>query len=91
MVDIIIAALVILFMVLMAVQGGLFYYLEMSNSYDNKPFLKINFGLLSFYDKDVKEKDRFIKRLRNILLRFAGYTLLLAIVFNVVIVIFKLK
>jgi hypothetical protein len=48
-------------------------------------------GLFSFYDKDVKKKDRFIKQLRNTLLRLAGYTFLIAIIFNIIIVVLKLK
>lgn len=78
-------------MLSITIQGILFYYLEVSNGYDHKPFLKINLGLFIHYNKKVKEKDTSIKKIRNVLLAISGYSFLLAIILNIIIVLFKLK
>lgn len=65
----------------------LFHYLKITN--EDFKFLSIlnwGFELFTIYDKNVKQRDERIKKIRNILLRISGYcfvALVLYVVFSV--------
>ncbi len=78
-----------LFMLSTVVQITLFYYLEVSNNYDDYPYLKINLGLLTYYDKKVKEKDVPIKKIRNISLIISGYCIAIGFAVNLAFILLR--
>ncbi len=89
MINVIGGIIVSIFMLSTIVQASLFYYLEISNNYDDYPYLKINFGLLTYYDKDVKDEDKVIKKVRNVSLIISGYSIVTGIIVNILFVLFR--
>lgn len=71
------------------IQSILFCYLEISNNYDDYPYLKINLEILTYYDKKVKEKDIVIKKIRNISLIVSGYSIAIGVIANIVFILLR--
>lgn len=62
-----------------AVRSLCFYYLQYYNDYDLHPLWRFNLEVFTYYDKKVRDRDKWVKKLCNITLTIAGYSLGIAL------------
>lgn len=72
--------------VVLALRVLIFTYLEVVNGYEAWPYFRRTIESMLYYDKKVRPKDEWLKKLCNALLKIGWFAIGLAIIFFVLVV-----